>query len=185
MRRSALVIAATLALVGPAVPASAAQAATCPVYSWGSTADVDPDTGRHPVADVRTGRHTCYDRVVFDIAGGAPHGWRVEYVDQVRQDGSGNVINVPGAAKLQVVLNHGVHDHDDNDRLAFTKPIGPVANVSGYSTLRSVVYAGSFEGQTTFGIGTRARLPHRVYVLNGPDAASRIVVEVAHRWTAW
>jgi hypothetical protein len=48
-----------------------------------------------------------------------------------------------------------------------------------------VTYAGSFEGQTTFGIGVRAQLPYRIYVLDGPDATSRIVVDFAHRWTAW
>jgi hypothetical protein len=132
MRRSAALLTATvLAFGGLASAAPAATAATCPAYTWGSTPEVDTDYGRHPVADVRTGRHTCYDRVVFDIAGGAPHGWYVEYVDHVRQDGSGNIVPTPGGARVQVVLNHGVHDHDDNDRLVFNKPIGPVANVSG------------------------------------------------------
>jgi hypothetical protein len=45
-----------------------------------------------------------------------------------------------------------------------------------------VVYAGSFEGYTTLGVGTRARLPFRVFALAGPGGDTRIVVDVAHRW---
>jgi hypothetical protein len=55
--------------------------------------------------------------------------------------------------------------------------------VRGYPTLRSVVYGGSFEGYTTFGVGVRARLPFRVFTLDGPGRGSRIVVDVAHRWS--
>jgi hypothetical protein len=50
-----------------------------------------------------------------------------------------------------------------------------------------VVSAGSFEGYTTFGIGVRARLPFRVFVLDGrgsggPNVGSRLVVDIAHNW---
>jgi hypothetical protein len=47
-----------------------------------------------------------------------------------------------------------------------------------------VVYAGSFEGMTTFGVGTRARLPLRVFTLAGPGGHRQVVLDVAHRWTA-
>jgi hypothetical protein len=45
-----------------------------------------------------------------------------------------------------------------------------------------VGWAGSFEGQTTLGLGVRARLPFRAFVLPGPGSGSRLVVDVAHRW---
>ena len=35
----------------------------------------------------------------------------------------------------------------------------PMPNVAGYRTFRQVAWAGSFEGQTTVGLGVRARLP--------------------------
>ena len=54
--------------------------------------------------------------------------------------------------------------------------------MTGWTTFRQVAYAGSFEGQTSFGLGVRARLPFRVFTLAGPGAGSRIVVDVAHRW---
>ncbi|HEX2064459.1 MAG TPA: hypothetical protein VHE80_08555 [Acidimicrobiales bacterium] len=42
--------------------------------------------------------------------------------------------------------------------------------------------AGTFEGRSTFGLGVWARLPFRVFKLDGPGTSSRIVVDVAHRW---
>ena len=39
--------------------------------------------------------------------------------------------------------------------------------MAGYSTFRQVAWAGTFEGQTTLALGVRARLPFRVFTLNG------------------
>ena len=47
---------------------------------------------------------------------------------------------------------------------------------------RQVAWAGSFEGYSSLGLGVRARLPFRVFALDGPDAGSRLVVDVAHFW---
>ncbi|HAG60432.1 MAG TPA: hypothetical protein DCL83_14500, partial [Arthrobacter bacterium] len=57
-----------------------------------------------------------------------------------------------------------------------------LANVAGYQTFRQVAYAGSFEGYTTLGLGVRARLPFRVFTLDGPGTGSRLVIDVAHFW---
>ena len=54
--------------------------------------------------------------------------------------------------------------------------------MSGYRTFRQVAYAGSFEGQTTIGLGVRARLPFRVFTLAGPGSNTRLVIDVAHTW---
>jgi hypothetical protein len=90
-------------------------------------------------------------------------------------------VSVPGGARLAVVLHHPSYDQDG--RPTYTARVGQqVADVAGYRTLRSVVYAGSFEGYTTLGVGTRARLPFRAFALAGPGGDTRIVVDVAHRW---
>ena len=62
------------------------------------------------------------------------------------------------------------------------RPGDHVAPVAGFKTLRDVVYGGSFEGQTTFAIGVRARLPFRIFVLPSDTGGVRIVLDVAHRW---
>ena len=58
-------------------------------------------------------------------------------------------------------------------------------DVSGYRTFRQVAWGGSFEGQTTLGLGVHARLPFRVTVLAGAPGCpkgARVVVDVAHAW---
>lgn len=177
-----LLLAALLALTGAAVavPSAAAAAPAAAVscaVSWGSLERTAPALGQAPLVAVRTGRHTCFDRVVFELDGPVG-GYTVGYVPAVIQDGSGATLPVPGGARLQVVLHHPAHDASG----VATYPARPLA-VGGYRTLRSVVFGGSFEGYTTFGVGTRARLPFRVFTLAGPGGHSRIVLDVAHRWT--
>ena len=53
---------------------------------------------------------------------------------------------------------------------------------SSYRTLRQVAWGGSWEGQTTIGVGTRARLPFKVTELTGPGDSTRLVIDVAHTW---
>jgi hypothetical protein len=180
-------IAVVLALTGVALPVAAAAApsaaaAPCPT-GWGSTGEWVLPLGAAPLTGVRTGRHDCFDRVVFALAGPAA-GYRVEYVDQVLQDGSGAVLPVPGGARLLVNVNHPAYDEAGNPTLVPAPAAGQqVADVRGYRTLRSVVHGSSFEGTTTFGVGVRARLPFRVFTLDGPGGGARIVVDVAHRWS--
>ncbi len=54
-------------------------------------------------------------------------------------------------------------------------------NVAGYPTFRQVAWAGSFEGQTTLGLGVRARLPFRVFTIQDATT-SRLVIDVANHW---
>lgn len=172
-----LLLAALLALTGAAVAVPSVSAATPCATSWGSVERTVPALSQAPLVDIRTGRHTCFDRVVFDVDGPVG-GYSVAYVAAVTQDGSGATLPVPGGARLRVVLHHPAHDASG----VATHP-GRVPAVGGYRTLRSVVLGGSFEGYTTVGVGIRARLPFRVTTLAGPGGHSRIVLDVAHRWT--
>lgn len=172
-----VLLAALLALTGAAVAVPSASAAPACAVAWGSGERTAPALGQAPLVDIRTGRHTCFDRVVFEVDGPAA-GYSVAYVAAVTQDGSGATLPVPGGARLQVVLHHPAHDASGVATYAGRPPA-----VGGYRTLRSVVFGGSFEGYTTVGVGTRARLPFRVTTLAGPGGHSRIVLDVAHRWT--
>lgn len=193
----AAVVAATLVLAGgiapatgaataPAVPTVAVPTAavSCGV-TWGSLAKAATDTrvGDGTITDVRAGRHTCFDRLVVDVAGipAAKVGYHVRYVDTVRAPGSGGAVPLAGGARLQVEVT--VPAYDAQGRATY-RPAdrAKVVDVTGYDTLRQVALAGSFEGRTTFGVGVRARLPMRVLVLDGPGTGSRLVIDVAHRW---
>jgi len=180
MRRSSfwtVVIMGFALLLVPAAPASAAP--YCGLV-WGSLDKTAPGLSAAPVTNVRTGRHTCYDRLVIDLAGPAG-GYTVRYVPEVLMDGSGAVVPTRGGASVQVTVNDPAYDVAGNPTYDPANP-SELTNVTGYRTFRQVVWAGSFEGYTTVGIGVRARLPFRVFELAGPGAGSRLVVDVAHLW---
>lgn len=145
---------------------------------WGSQDRAAGDMSAGTLVGVRAGRHACFDRLVLDVD--APlAGWSVRYVDQVLQDGSGHVVPVSGGARLEIVARVPVLPTDS----WFVGP-GALVDTASYRTFRHVAWAGSFEGVTTIGLGVRARLPFRAFVLPGPGAGSRLVVDVAHRWCA-
>ncbi len=172
------ILAATVAFVAGA--AGRADAAPYCGIRWGSSAKSGGEASEWPLGAVRTGRHDCFDRVVFEFAGPAD-GYAVEYVPQVRTEGEGRVLDAAGGAVLRVWLSANVFDQLGH--IHYNRTAGQhVAPVRGYRTLRDVVYGGSFEGRTTFAVGVRARLPFRVFTLAGPGTHSRIVLDVAHRW---
>lgn len=166
----------SVALVGPASPAAAAP--YCGIY-WGSLAKTVETYSSAPMVDVRTGRHACYDRLVIDVAG-AVKGYRVEYVPNVYQEGSGALVPLRGGAKLRVTALVPAYENGH----ATYAPANPneLTNVTGYQTFRQLAWAGTFEGQSTIGLGVRARLPFRVFILAGPGTMSRLVIDVAHYW---
>ncbi|MBM7502376.1 hypothetical protein JOD52_003216 [Brachybacterium muris] len=181
MKRLLSGIASLLLLVGlgMAVPTAAEAAPYCGI-SWGSNSETRSGYSTSHLKNLRTGKHDCYDRLVIDLDHRVT-GYSVKYVSAVRRRGSGSVVSLAGAADLQITLNAPAYD--DSGRATYS-PARPntAVNVAGCRTFRQVALAGSFEGETTLGLGVRARLPMRVTVLNGPGSGSRIVADVAHRW---
>jgi hypothetical protein len=131
----------------------------------------------------RTGRHACFDRLVFDFSGPA-RGYQVQYTSEVYTEGQGLPLSSQTAGGALLGVHRLAPANDEAGRVTYAhQPGDHVANVGGFRTLRDVVYGGSFEGNTTFAVGVRARLPFRVFVLAGPGSHSRIVLDVAHSWT--
>ncbi|WP_298804711.1 hypothetical protein [uncultured Pseudokineococcus sp.] len=177
--RAALAVLLGAALLVPAAaPASAAP--YCGIR-WGSLPEQVLPSTTGTVSDVRAGRHACFDRLVVDVDGEVDGYW-VAYVDQVRRPGSGEVVPLRGGAALQVVPYVPAYDARDGSATYLPADAGEVVDVTGYRTFRQVALAGSFEGTTDLGLGVRARLPFRVFTLDGPGDGSRLVVDVAHRW---
>ncbi|SEL82800.1 hypothetical protein SAMN04515665_12077 [Blastococcus sp. DSM 46786] len=185
---SLAVLAGVIALlVGLISPASAAGSATAPYCGlvWGSLPEgSSATTAGLTVTDVRAGRHACFDRLVVDLHGpAAATGYSVRYVDAVHQEGTGDVVPLAGGAALQVVVHSPAYD--GYGRATYLPPSrSEVVDVDGFRTLEQVAWAGSYEGRTTLGVGTRARLPFRTFTLIGApgDDAVRLVIDVAHRW---
>ena len=175
-----LAAAAALAAVPAAAPATTSSP-YCGIH-WGSLAKAAPTMTTGTLDDVRSGRHTCYDRLVLDVDDVPAHlGYDVRYVSTVRTDGSGTAVPLRGDADLRVVLRAPAYS---GSGAATYRPANrrELVDVTGYRTFRQVAWAGSYEGQTTLGLGVRARLPFRAFVLDGPGDGARLVIDVAHRW---
>lgn len=161
--------------------AALAAAPYCGI-TWGSGDKAAGALSTAPVFGVKTGRYACWDRVVFEFTESAK-GYSVRYRSQIPTEGQG-VDLVPytaGGAFLWVTLLAPAYTATGSP--SFSARTGDhVVNVLPYSTLRDVVYGGSFEGYTTFAVGVRTRLPFRVTLLSGPGTHSRIALDVAHRW---
>ncbi|PYI64874.1 hypothetical protein CVV68_20505 [Arthrobacter livingstonensis] len=163
------------------VAPSQAQAAPYCGITWGSLAKSAGKLSSAPITSVRAGRHACFDRLVVDINGhGGGH--MVRYVATVHREGSGTAVLLRGGAFLQVTVKDPAYIVATGAQAY--RPANPneLVNTAGYSALRQVALAGSFESQTTLGVGVRARLPFTVFVLNGPGNQTRLVIDVAHRW---
>jgi hypothetical protein len=174
----------TAALAAVLAPSASAAAAPYCGITWGSLAKSGThDPGRDTLRDVRAGRHACFDRLVIDLAN-APgfSDYRVRYAP-VSQQGSGHPIALRGAADLAIVLETHAYA---GGRATFVPPSrADVVDVTGFRTFRQVAWGGSYEGQTTLGLGVRARLPFRVAVLAGAPGdpnGVRVIVDVAHAW---
>ncbi len=103
-------------------------------------------------------------------------GWRVRYVDEARQQGSGNLVEVAGDAILEVVLV-GVAPPtllpDDLQDDAFTDDR---ISLDG-DTIVEVVNDSVFEGQLVLFVGTTGRHPFTVQRLLDPQ---RVTIDIDH-----
>lgn len=186
--RLALAAGLTAAVLGTTfLPAAAGAGPYCGI-TWGSLPKSTPQMTGAPLTGVRAGHHDCYDRLVVDLAGQPAAGYDVRYIDPpYRADGSGDALFVAGGAVLQVVVRAPAYDTNGNATVAWGGP-GTVIirpdqfDARGFTTFEDLVWGGSFEGQSSFGLGVRARLPFRVFQLDGPGDGTRLVVDVAHRW---
>jgi len=178
-----------LALAFTGVPAvalasaSTSSAATCATTTagWGSLPKSLNRMTSAPITNVRAGRHACFDRMVVDLRGRGA-GYNVRYVSQVLSEGQGAVVPLRGGARLSVSIKAPAYDINTVRMTYHPANSRELVSVAGFSTFRQVAWGGTFEGYTTIGLGVRARLPIRVFILNGPGTGSRVVIDVAHHW---
>jgi len=169
------------AALSPA-PEAAPAPAVCSTAGWEAGAIEATGMSTDVLFAVRAGRHACYDRVVFDMAGPSLVGFSARYVPEVAADASGLPVAVPGGAALEVVVRAPARGSDGGPALAavgadFVDP----AQVANWGSLRGVRFAGSFEGQSTIAVGVRERLPFRVFSLVDPERQTRrVVVDISH-----
>lgn len=133
----------------------------------------EPTGGPLTVRAVRAARQQGYDRVVFELAGRAAGqaGWRVEYTASPAQQGSGDPVQVDGAAVLSVLISGTGYPMDTGVEEVTGDPSLP----GDLGVVTDVVLGAVFEGQYEAFIGTGAQAPFRVFRLADPE---RVVVDV-------
>jgi hypothetical protein len=167
-----LLVAATAALLLTAVfNPTAGLASTPPGFSTDPKVVEHPPVGSPTLVGLRAGRHPGFDRVVFQLDGPIPSYYSVRYVPVVRLDGSGERLRLRGNAFLEVVVRAPTHDED------YRPVLSPTRLRPDFPALREVSAPGSFEGQTTAGIGVTRKVGFRVFELTSP---TRIVIDLAH-----
>jgi hypothetical protein len=174
----------------PAVSPSSAAEPTATTGSTGSSAattpegaddfpaspaltEQEPSGGPLTVTAVRVATQDGYDRVVFELAGRTPGraGWRVEYVDEPTQQGSGDAVDVDGAAVLSVLISGTGYPMDTGVEEVADDPALP----DDLAVVQDVVLGSVFEGQYEAHVGTSGRVPFRVFRLGDPE---RVVLDV-------
>lgn len=121
------------------------------------------------LADVRTGRHEGYDRVVFELD--RIPGYAVEYVDKpVTQCGSGEAVPIAGDAWLEMRLTPAAAHTDAGEPTVKERE-----RILDLGVARELESTCDFEGHVTWVLGVAKPNTFRVFELADPP---RLVVDV-------
>ena len=123
-------------------------------------------------ADIRTGRHDCYERVVVELLGGTNFpGWSIGYVnDPVSLGESGETVFIQGAATLRLRMGMWMQSME-GDGYQGEIQLFPTT-VDHIVELRLVE---NWEGVSVWAIGLDQQYPFKVFVLHSPE---RLVIDV-------
>ena len=143
-----------------------------PATAWATT----PVTVTHrqavPPVPVITGvRYAAhqdgFDRIVLDIPGGRP-GYSAKYVTEVRRDGSGDPVSMPGEAFLLIVLHPAqAHRDDGTPTVTGTHRVG-LAGIKAYAIV------GDYEGYVSIALGVSGVRKYHI-----GELTDRIYIDVA------
>lgn len=131
-----------------------------PPQEWPTDDVVVPFAGTVPpvprVLGIRVGAHPNggFDRIAVEFD--ALPGYRVGYQSEITYDGSGERVDLPGDAFIQLSFQPAQAHDDDGTSTLRSPPIDPVR--VDYAALESYVLNGDFEGVVSIGIGLNDRV---------------------------
>jgi hypothetical protein len=121
---------------------------------------------------VRAARHKNYDRIVFEFQTAKMPGYKIEYVNDVRQCGSGNAVSLAGDAQLEITFTPA-QAHNDKGRPTVKKREQKFA----YKILKEAEITCDFEGDVTVALGVSAPNKYQVLELKNP---TRLAIDIKH-----
>ena len=150
----------------------------CPDLSgWGDGPKVSTDQNHTKLTGVTAYERHCYDRVVLDVGGQATR-YSVQYMEQITSEGQGIALDLGGKAKLAVITQTASYNYDTDGKSTYTATVNqtlPGVGKTDFDGIKAIKWGGSFEGQSTIGIGTANRLPFRVV-----SQGNQLIIDVAH-----
>jgi hypothetical protein len=166
------------------------QPSTTTTTSTTATGGTDPleGAGTTPVSSAATGsqtallerigvgRHEGYDRVVFQFKNALP-GYTIKYVQEpLKEDGSGNPVDVKGAAVLVVRMEpaSGFDLNTGEGVMTYKGPKRIDGAAAGTSVVQELVRTGDFEAVLGWAIGLSDKVDFRVRTATSP---SRLIVD--------
>jgi hypothetical protein len=157
-----------------AAPTTTAET-TDPLAGAGTNVVVAPNTANATslLERVAVGHHEGYDRVVFQFRDEGLPGYRVEYVPPpLKEDGSGNPVNVAGNAFVVVRMEpaSGFDLNTGEGELVYKGP----KRLPGAGIVKEVVRTGDFEAVLSWAVGLDDKVPFRVTTAASP---SRLIVD--------
>ncbi len=124
------------------------------------------------LTDVRAARHGVFDRLVFEFEGGRPPA-HIEYVDRpVRACGSGEPVELPGDAWLQVRFSNARAHSEAGEATA-----GDLRRELALPNALLLASTCDFEGEVTYVLAVARPARIRVTALDGPP---RVAIDVRH-----
>jgi hypothetical protein len=128
------------------------------------------------LTDVAVTREDGFDRVVWEYAGDGIPGYRVEYTDDPRRDGSGFSVDLLGDVTMAVQISGVLAPTDapgEVDPYDGPQTVAP----TGTDVVEEVLVGGWFEGYQDAHVGLDRQVPFRVRTESDPV---RLIVEVQH-----
>lgn len=116
-------------------------------------------------------------RVVFEFDPVVP-GYEIDHIERpITEDGSGNDVQVVGAAVLQVRMENAAGARIDGEKVVrtYTGAKRVVATGTG-GVVTEVVDAGDFEGQVIWVVGLRQKVP--AFTVTTLSSPSRLVIDL-------
>jgi hypothetical protein len=150
-----LVLSAAVATAG-AIPAQSAQP---------PAPDIPTLTG------IRTAAHPTFDRIVLDFSGPRPQ-VSSRFVDKLTQDGSGNTVQLTGAAFAEARMTPA-RAHNDAGNYSYPGP--RKFRTGNLNNVMAVAITGDYEAYLSIGVGMREQTWVKAFTL---DAPTRVVIDV-------